>query len=97
MKTERVLNLNDLTIAWRMAEEETQRISDPLLAELRSLEMPSRRDPAGIPYRGTVVFREIMDGRSIEELRAAYVAFRRLDCQSGVIDALETALGIVDA
>lgn len=96
MKTERGLNLNDLAIAWRLPEEQTRKLADPLLSQLRSLSMPGGRDSAGIPYRGTEVFRELMEGRSIGELRAAYVTFRRLDCQTGVIDALEFALGIDD-
>lgn len=96
MKQERPLNLNDLAIAWRLPEERSRQMADPLLAELRSLSMPGGADPAGIPYRGTEVFRELMDGRSIEELGAAYVTFRRLKCQTGVIDALETAWGVVD-
>lgn len=96
MKTERGLNLNDLAVAWRLPEADAQRMAEPLLSELRSLSMPGGCDPAGIPYRGTEVFRELMDGRSIEELRAAYVTLRRLACQSGVIDGLEFALGVED-
>jgi hypothetical protein len=59
--------------------------------------MPGGCDPAGIPYRGSEVFRELMDGRPIEELRAAYVTFRRLNCQSGLIDALEFARGVMNS
>ena len=67
--------------------------SSPISANLRC---PSRLDPAGIPYRGSDVFRELRDGRPLTELRAAYVTLRRLGCQSGVIDALEVARGVID-
>ncbi len=97
MTTQRQLTMNDLALAHRLSEAEAARRADPLLEELRALAMPGDRDPAGIPYRGTDVFRELMEGRPIEELRAAYVAFRRLGCQSGVVDALETAWGVDDA
>ena len=93
MIKQRQLTIIDLALAHRLSEEDASRIADPLLYELRSLAMPGGVDPAGIPYRGSEVFRELMEGRPIEELRAAYVAFRRLGCQSGVIDALEFAQG----
>jgi hypothetical protein len=96
MTTQRQLNLNDLAAAWRIPEEEAAAVAAPLIAELSQLSMPSTRDPAGIPYRGTDVFHELLDGRSINELRAAYVTLRRLGCQSGVIDALELAQGAAD-
>lgn len=96
MHEQRQLNLNDLGLAWRMPAEEAARIAAPLVADLRGLSMPSSLDPAGIPYRGSEIFRELMEGRSVAELRAAYVTLRRLDCQSGVIDALELAQGAGD-
>ena len=96
MSRHRQLNMNDLGQALRMPVEEAERIAAPLIADLRELEMPSHLDPAGIPYRGNEVFRELMEGRPLDELRAAYITLRRLDCQSGVIDALETARGVVD-
>jgi hypothetical protein len=92
MHERRQLNIEDLAKAWRLSAETAEKISDPLIAELRSLEMPSGRDPAGIPYRAEV-FREIFEGRTIEELRAAYVILRRLQAQSGLFDALEFAAG----
>lgn len=92
----RTLNLNDLATAWRQSETESRRLASPLLADLRSLSMPTRCDPAGIPYRGTEVFRELMDGRSLDVLATAYVTLRRLNAQSGVLDAIETALGVAD-
>jgi hypothetical protein len=96
MHRERQLNLNDLGQALQMPIEEAEQLAAPLLSNLRELEMPSHRDPAGIPYRGNEVFRELMDGRPLAELRAAYITLRRLNCQSGLIDALETARGVVD-
>lgn len=96
MLKQRSLNLNDLGEAWRMPPEEAERLAAPLIADLRGLTMPSHLDPAGIPYRGSEVFRELMEGRPLAELRAAYVTLRRLECQSGVIDALEFARGVVD-
>jgi hypothetical protein len=96
MRIERQLNLRDLADAWRLPESRAEELSDPLLAELRALSMPGDRDPAGIPYRGSEVFRELMEQRPIVELGAAYVTLRRLNCQSGVIDALETARGVAD-
>ena len=79
-----------------MPLEEAEQLAAPLFADLRELEMPSHRDPAGIPYRGSDVFRELMDGRPLSELRAAYITLRRLNCQSGLIDALEIVRGVVD-
>jgi len=96
MLKQRSLNLNDLGEAWRMPPEDAESQAAPLLSELRALKMPGGCDAAGIPYRGSEVFRELMEGRPLAELRAAYVTLRRLDCQSGVIDALEFARGIVD-
>ncbi len=96
MIRQRQLNLNDLGEAWRLPSEETEKLSAAILADLRELQMPSHRDPAGIPYRGSDVFRELMDGRRLLELRAAYVTLRRLNCQSGVIDALEIVRGVID-
>ena len=90
MIRQRQLNLNDLGQALRMPIEEAEQLAAPLLADLRGLEMPSHRDSAGIAYRGSEVFRELMDGRPLAELRAAYITLRHLNCQSGVIDALET-------
>lgn len=94
MPNHRQLNMNDLTLAYRLSDEEATQLADPLLTELRALAMPGGCDPAGIPYRGSEVFRERLEGRSIAELRAAYVTLRRLGCQSGVIDALELAVGV---
>ena len=96
MLRQRQLNLNDLGAALRMPVEEADKLSAPIIAELRELEMPSHRDPAGIPYRGSDVFRELMEGRPLSELRAAYVTLRRLGCQSGVIDALEIVRGTLE-
>ena len=96
MTQQRQLNLNDLGQALRMPVEEAQQLAAPLLTDLRALEMPSHLDPAGIPYRGSDVFRELMDGRPLSELRAAYITLRRLNCQSGLIDALEIARGVID-
>lgn len=96
MLKQRSLNLNDLGAAWRMPPEEAARQAAPLLVDLRALTMPGDCDPAGIPYRGSEVFRELMEGRPLAELRAAYVTLRRLHCQSGVIDALELARGTID-
>lgn len=96
MLKHRQLNINDLALALRLPEEEAARLADPLLAELRSLSMPADCDPAGIPYRGSEVFRELIEGRPIEQLGAAHVTLRRLRCQFGVIDALEFARGKVD-
>lgn len=96
MLRQRQLNLNDLGEALRMPAEEAEKLSAPILADLRELEMPGDRDPAGIPYRGSDVFRELMDGRPLSELRAAYITLRRLNCQSGVIDALEIVRGVID-
>ena len=79
-----------------MPVEEADKLSAPILADLRELEMPGDRDAAGIPYRGSDVFRELMDGRPLAELRAAYITLRRLNCQSGVIDALEIVRGVID-
>lgn len=62
----------------------------------RRIPWSNNRDPAGIHYRGSKVFRELMDGRPLAELQAAYITLRRLRCQSGVIDALEFARGMVD-
>jgi len=89
----RQLTINDLAVALRLPPADAARLADPLLAELRALAMPGGKDTAGIPYRGSDFFRELVEGRSLAELRAAYVTFRRLGCQSGVIDALELALG----
>lgn len=91
---QRQLTINDLAVALRLPPAEATRLADPLLAELRALAMPGGCDPAGIPYRGSDVFRELVEGRSIAELRAAYVTLRRLGCQPGVIDALELATGV---
>jgi len=96
MTRQRQLTINDLALALRLPEDEASRIADPLLSELRGLAMPGDADPAGVPYRGNEVFRELMDGRPLAELRAAYITLRRLNCQSGLIDALETARGVVD-
>jgi hypothetical protein len=96
MTTQRQLNLNDVGAAWRLSTDEAARVAAPLIDELRDLAMPGGCDPAGIPYRGTLVFRELMEGRPLAELRAAYATLRRLNCQSGVIDALETAYGEAD-
>ena len=96
MIRQRQLNLNDLGEALRMPVEEAEKLSAPILADLRELEMPSHRPPAGIPYRGSDVFRELMEGRPLAELRAAYITLRRLNCQSGVIDALEIVRGVID-
>ena len=96
MTRQRQLNLNDLGDALRMPADEAEQLAAPLLADLRELEMPSHRDPAGIPYRGSDVFRELMDGRPLGELRAAYITLRRLNCQSGIIDALEIVRGVID-
>ncbi len=93
MHKQRQLTMKDLALAYRQSEEEATHLANPLLAELRSLAMPGGCDPAGIPYRGSEVFRELLEGRSLAELRAAYVTLRRLGCQSGVIDALELAVG----
>lgn len=90
----RQLTINDLAVALRLPPADATRLADPLIAELRSLTMPGGADAAGIPYRGSDVFRELVEGRSLAELRAAYVTLRRLGCQSGVIDALELATGI---
>ena len=95
MLRQRQLNLNDLGEAHRMPPHEAERLSAPLLTDLRALKMPGDCDPAGIPYRGSEVFRELMDGRPLAELRAAYITLRRLNCQSGVIDALEFARGTI--
>jgi hypothetical protein len=96
MLRQRQLNLNDLGEAYRLPPAEAERLAVPLLYDLRMLEMPSHLDPAGIPYRGSEVFRELMEGRPLEELRAAYVTLRRMNCQCGVIDALEFARGAID-
>lgn len=96
MTRERQLNPNDLTAAWRLAEEDSAKLGAPLLSDLRELSMPSGRDPAGIPYRGSDVFRELLKGRSLAILRAAYVTLRRLNAQAGVINALEIGHGVVD-
>ena len=96
MTQQRQLNLNDLGQALRMPVEAAERQAASIIADLRELEMPSHLDPAGIPYRGSDVFRELMDGRPLSELRAAYITLRRLNCQSGLIDALEIVRGVID-
>lgn len=96
MIRQRQLNLNDLGQALRMPVESAESQAASIIADLRKLEMPSHRDPAGIPYRGSDVFRELMDGRPLSELRAAYITLRRLNCQSGIIDALEIVRGVID-
>ncbi|HMP04727.1 MAG TPA: hypothetical protein PJ982_00115 [Lacipirellulaceae bacterium] len=96
MLKQRQLNLNDLGEAHRLPPPEAERLAAPLIADLRALKMPGDCDPAGIPYRGGGVFRELMEGRPLAELRAAYVTLRRMNCQGGVIDALELARGTLD-
>ncbi len=91
----RTLNLNDLSQAYRMPSGDRVNLMRAILADLRGLEIVGGRDAAGIPHRGTPVFREQLDGRSIRELAAAYIELRLMGAQSGVIDAIETAEGIV--
>jgi hypothetical protein len=79
-----------------MLQQEAERLAAPLISDLRELAMPSHMDPAGIPYRGSEVFRELMEGRPLAELRAACVTLRRMDCQSGIIDAAGFARGTLD-
>jgi hypothetical protein len=69
-----------------MPQQEAEQLAAPLISDLRELAMPSHLDPAGIPYRGSEVFHELMEGRPLAELRAAYVTLRRMNCQRWVID-----------
>ena len=95
--TARPLNLNDLAAAHRLPNDERVRLMQGILSDLRAIEAPTSRDAAGIARRGSLVFREHLEGRSIRELAAAYVELRMLGAQTGLVDTIETAYGIPDA
>ena len=91
----RALTVNDLSQAYHLATDDRVNLMRGILADLRSIEVVSGRDAAGIPHRGASVYREHLEGRSIRELAAAYVELRLLGAQAGVIDAIETAEGTI--
>lgn len=93
----RPLNLNDLAEAHRLPKDERVRLMQGILSDLRAIEAPTSRDAAGIARRGSLVFREHLDGKTIAELAAAYIELRMLGAQTGLVDAIETAYGIPDA
>ena len=95
--TARPLNMNDLAEAYRLPHDERVRLMQGILSDLRAIEAPTSRDAAGIARRGSLVFREHLDGKSIAELAAAYIELRMLGAQTGLVDAIETAYGIPDA
>jgi hypothetical protein len=89
--------MNDLADAHRLPSNERIRLMQAILTDLRAIEAPTSRDAAGIARRGSLVFREHLEGRSIRELAAAYIELRMLGAQSGLIDALETVHGTPDS
>jgi hypothetical protein len=91
----RQLNLNDLADAFHLAKDDRVRLMQGILSDLRGIEAVTGRDAADIARRGSLVFHEHLEGRSIRELAAAYIELRLLGAQTGVIDAIETAYGIV--
>lgn len=92
----RQLNMNDLAEAHTLPRDERVRLMQGILADLRNIDAPTSRDAAGIARRGSLVFREHLEGRSIKELAAAYIELRLLGAQIGVIDAIETTCGVPD-
>jgi hypothetical protein len=88
--------MNDLAEAHRLPKDERVRLMQGILDDLLSIEAITSRDAAGIARRGSLVFREHLEGRSIRELAAAYVELRMLGAQTGLVDAIETACGIPD-
>jgi hypothetical protein len=92
----RPLNVNDLAEAHRLPQDERVRLMQGILNDLLSIEPITSRDAAGIARRGSPVFREHLEGRTIKELAAAYIELRMLGAQMGLVDAVETAYGIPD-
>ena len=93
----RPLNTDDLAEAHCLPKEDRVKLMQEILAELQSIEAPSGRDAAGIALRGAALFREQLNGHNIKELAAAYIELRQLGAQSGVIDAIETAVGSMNS
>ncbi len=94
-KPTRPLNLNDLTDAYRLSVDDLNRLAAPIVSALRAIPAPVGRDSAGVARRGSLVFHPCLDNRPIAELGAAYVYLRGRACQSGLVDAIELAAGIV--
>jgi hypothetical protein len=94
-KPTRPLNLNDLTDAYRLPVDNLNRLAAPIVSALRAISAPVGRDSAGVALRGSLVFHPCLDNRPIAQLGAAYAYLRNRACQSGLIDALEVAAGIV--
>lgn len=92
----RPLNMNDLAEAHRLPHDERVRQMRGILNDLLSIGAITSRDAAGIARRGSLVFREHLEGRTIKELAAAYIELRMLGAQTGLVDAVETAYGIPD-
>ena len=89
----RSLTFRDITWATHLPPSALRRFAAPIVDALQSLPVHNCCcDAVGIAYRGAVIYRDILDGRTIHELAAAYVYLRGHGCYYVLADALETAV-----
>lgn len=95
----RVLTFNDVARINALSLDDCATLAAPLLNELRGIaavyDGPEARDRAGIAYRGTSVYDDVIAARerTIDELAAA----RRLllgSASFGVVESIERAVGV---
>ena len=95
----RVLNFNDVARINALSLDECATLAAPLLGELRAIptvyDGPEARDGAGIAFRGTDVYRHVIESkrRTIDELAAV----RRILIGArswGVADTVDRAAGV---
>jgi len=89
----RPLNLRDLSFAWQLDEATAARKAEAVLHQLQSLSAPGGYDQAGFPRRGGEVYRECLEGHTVDELAATYVTLFRRSASMHLLDALTFATG----